>query len=324
VFTAIADTGTYMSRISRPFSHHWRWAYNALPREDSRFGFHRRSEDAFFVSPTNSEGSFTFGLADGVGGLRARGADPAVFANRLMSLAAKHAGVVNDDPYRVLSNAAADLAEERVAGGATALITHVSHDGKLHAENLGDIMLLVARADGTGVTNAKRGLIAFDTPMQIGAVFDGGPPLRFDSMTAAIRFDSQLEIGSWIIAATDGLTDNLFPGDIAEMLRMAAEKGDEPKDLARALLISARTHAKDRMRDSPFALLAKDNDIVWTKGGRPDDITVLVARLMKGGSGDVRSSDFSESISEDSALRKLIPVNCTNEGEVVVENKYLH
>lgn len=309
----MSNISSHLLQRSLSFSHHWRWALSALPREDSRFGFSRKSEDAFFVSPTHSDGSFTFGLADGVGGLRSRGADPGFFATRLMSLAAKHAAVVNDDPYRVLSHAAADLTEERVAGGATALITHVSHDGKLHAENLGDIMLLVARADGTGVTTAKRGLIAFDTPMQIGAVFDGGPPLRFDSPhTAAIRFDMQLEVGSWIIAATDGLTDNVFTSDIIDMLRKAAERGDEPKDLARALVTSARTHAKDRMRDSPFALLAKENDIVWTKGGRPDDITVLVARLFKGGNGDVRGDSFDG----DSALDKLVPGNCTVNGGV--------
>ncbi len=33
------------------------------------------------------------------------------------------------------------------------------------------------------------------------------------------------------------------------------------------------------MTDSPFALLAKDNDIMWG-GGRPDDITVIVATVV--------------------------------------------
>lgn len=30
----------------------------------------------------------------------------------------------------------------------------------------------------------------------------------------------------------------------------------------------------DKSRDSPFALLAKDNDILWS-GGIPDDVTVV-------------------------------------------------
>ena len=35
----------------------------------------------------------------------------------------------------------------------------------------------------------------------------------------------------------------------------------------------------DNSVDSPFALLAKDNDIMWG-GGRPDDITVIVATVV--------------------------------------------
>jgi hypothetical protein len=33
------------------------------------------------------------------------------------------------------------------------------------------------------------------------------------------------------------------------------------------------------MRDGPFARLAKENDVLWTKGGRPDDITVITGRI---------------------------------------------
>ncbi len=33
------------------------------------------------------------------------------------------------------------------------------------------------------------------------------------------------------------------------------------------------------MIESPFAILAKDNDICWG-GGRPDDITVIVSRVI--------------------------------------------
>jgi len=35
----------------------------------------------------------------------------------------------------------------------------------------------------------------------------------------------------------------------------------------------------DKMTDSPFAILAKDNGILWKNGGRKDDITVIVARV---------------------------------------------
>ena len=42
---------------------------------------------------------------------------------------------------------------------------------------------------------------------------------------------------------------------------------------------TARELSLDTDVDSPFAVLAKDNDICWG-GGRPDDTTVIVARVV--------------------------------------------
>jgi protein phosphatase PTC7 len=50
--------------------------------------------------------------------------------------------------------------------------------------------------------------------------------------------------------------------------------------LSQRLVTLARVYSLDKMRDSPFALLAKENDILWS-GGMPDDTTVLVARVME-------------------------------------------
>lgn len=41
--------------------------------------------------------------------------------------------------------------------------------------------------------------------------------------------------------------------------------------------VQARSMSLDRTRDGPFARLAKEADILWKYGGRPDDITVVVA-----------------------------------------------
>lgn len=51
--------------------------------------------------------------------------------------------------------------------------------------------------------------------------------------------------------------------------------------LAQRLANKARAYSLDRMRDGPFARLAKENDIVWSQGGRPDDVTVIVARVSR-------------------------------------------
>ena len=49
--------------------------------------------------------------------------------------------------------------------------------------------------------------------------------------------------------------------------------------LAERLTNKAREYSIDTKRDSPFALLAKDNDVLWSQGGKPDDTCVVVARL---------------------------------------------
>jgi protein phosphatase PTC7 len=48
--------------------------------------------------------------------------------------------------------------------------------------------------------------------------------------------------------------------------------------LARSLVLAAREASLDKDKDSPFALLAKENDIMWG-GGMPDDTTVVILQL---------------------------------------------
>jgi protein phosphatase PTC7 len=51
-------------------------------------------------------------------------------------------------------------------------------------------------------------------------------------------------------------------------------------DLARRLVDRAREASVDRKKDSPFAILAKENDILWS-GGMPDDTAVVVMRIVQ-------------------------------------------
>lgn len=49
--------------------------------------------------------------------------------------------------------------------------------------------------------------------------------------------------------------------------------------LAEKLAHKAKEYSMDRMRDGPFSRLAKENDVLWSHGGRPDDVTVIVCRV---------------------------------------------
>lgn len=86
--------------------------------------------------------------------------------------------------------------------------------------------------------------------------------------------------GDVIIMATDGLFDNMDLDEIVKEVHLW-EQGDTVSDvgaLAQQLVEKARLLSLDKSRDSPFALLAKENDIMWG-GGMPDDTSVVVARV---------------------------------------------
>lgn len=70
-----------------------------------------------------------------------------------------------------------------------------------------------------------------------------------------------------------------FPSTDGSEIQKASLHGETSiKELARQLVYRAREYSLDKQRDSPFAVLAKENDILWG-GGMPDDTTVIVARI---------------------------------------------
>jgi protein phosphatase PTC7 len=122
-----------------------------------------------------------------------------------------------------------------------------------------------------------------------------------DSCTSSIH----LRRGDLVIMATDGLFDNVDVDDICNIaleweqkygfLRagdvVARERrwqmgnsltllsSESISDLAEALLQKARENSLDSTVDSPFAVLAKENDIMWS-GGMPDDCTITVLHIV--------------------------------------------
>jgi len=111
--------------------------------------------------------------------------------------------------------------------------------------------------------------------------------------------------GDIIIMATDGLFDNV---DVDDIMKIALQweqmsgfidgggngarkkrwsSGTSMTDLsakaipklAEMLCQKARENSLDGSIDSPFALLAKENDIMWS-GGMPDDCTVLAMHVV--------------------------------------------
>ncbi len=60
---------------------------------------------------------------------------------------------------------------------------------------------------------------------------------------------------------------------------LTLKSAEAVEGLANELCELARENSLDSTKDSPFAMLAKDNDIMWS-GGMPDDCTVIVAHVV--------------------------------------------
>jgi len=83
--------------------------------------------------------------------------------------------------------------------------------------------------------------------------------------------------GDIVILGTDGLFDNLFDEDIVQLVN---KEGNllTPQELAKVIACSAYDRARSQTADTPFARAAYIDGSRW-KGGKLDDITVVVARI---------------------------------------------
>lgn len=154
---------------------------------------------------------------------------------------------------------------------------------------------------------SQQQLKSFNHPYQMGwtgeEVVENNSSFRkaSDSCTSSVH----ILRGDIIIMATDGLFDNVDIDDIAKIVLQWEEEsgfmdrggivarnrrwssGKSLTDLsaraipklAELLCEKARENSLDNTIDSPFALLAKENDIMWS-GGMPDDCTVLAMHVV--------------------------------------------
>lgn len=274
-----------------------------------------QSEDAFFVwgnaDGTDTSSVVAVGVADGVGAWSVeKGINPALFSKSLME-GAKHCiqnllkndGCLNFSKSselcsRFLLTAGWDhVRQSRIQGSSTACVLVLNGaSGELNATNLGDSGFLIVRSSESlagydhrspGCRNGKsasqtvlksRQLIHyFNCPFQIGIDKDGNED-RFDNLDASEHYRFSLVSKDFIILATDGLFDNLKEEEILELLDHDINDENDVQSIAEKLAKAAYENSLNVSIDSPFAEMAKDNDILWS-GGIKDDITVIVVHV---------------------------------------------
>lgn len=222
---------------------------------------HKGGEDAHFISADNN----IIGVADGVGGWEALGVDSGLYSRSLMNHARISADAGNKNPLELLK-----IAHERctdIQGSTTACIISIC-DNKLHAANLGDSGFLVIR-NGCVIYKTKEQQHYFNCPYQIGSSRDVPEDAQ------KIVFDD-LQSGDIIVAATDGVFDNLFTNAIVKIVNESINL--EPTEIAQRIASAAHTTGCDPTVFTPFQDGAQKTGQIW-QGGKLDDITCVVARV---------------------------------------------
>lgn len=143
---------------------------------------------------------------------------------------------------------------------------------------------------------SQQQLFSFNHPYQIGWTGEdmGNEPNSFKSPRNSCTTSIHLRRGDIIVMATDGLFDNVDIDDIAKVAldwenkfgfiragditarerrwkmgnSMTLLSAENIQDLSSKLCLLARENSLDSSKDSPFAILAKENDIMWS-GGKP-------------------------------------------------------
>lgn len=250
-------------------------------------GIYRRfGDDSWFTANTNR--AVSLGVADGVGGWHQEGIDAGAFAKELMSCCCSNA--YNDkfdgkDARKLLVKSFDQMknkSDNAVYGSSTAcLLTLDRSNCMLHTANLGDSGFMVLR-DKKIVYKSEEQQHAFNTPYQLAVPpSQCTHPVHCDAPEKATAAHLHLEKGDLILVATDGLFDNLPQYVITRMLSAIHDitEREQLQAVADILVDSADEVSHIPQYQSPFSLKAKSYFRNFQSGGKPDDITVILAKV---------------------------------------------
>jgi len=264
------------------------WSQSDFDVSSSLLGSQEREPELSPSSSSSSQSSDAdvIGVADGVGGWRDYGVDPGLFSNHLMrncERLVKAGFFISNSPRALLKQGFREMQESKaqVIGSSTACLMMLSHsDLKLYTTNIGDSGFLVVRR-GEVVHRSHEQQHYFNTPFQLSL-----PPTELQSQVLADRpesadqYEFSVEDGDVILLATDGLFDNVPDRLIVDEMAVVQHCKDEVRlqQCANTIALMARKLSKDPKFLSPFAVNALAAGIE-TEGGKPDDITVLLATV---------------------------------------------
>ena len=234
-----------------------------IPRDDKLLD---GGDDAYFI--TNSVIN-AVGVADGVGSWRAKGINAGFCARELMEKCKSIFVEGTTSPFLVLEEAEQTLSED---GSTTVLLAHEDYEG-LKIAQVGDSNLVIIRNNYIFFQTTPQQHM-HDQPYQVGK--DGK-----ESSTDARLYTVPILKDDIIILGSDGLWDNLYPSQAAQIVRSIDLT--KPSLMAKTLANHAYNRSHDKTLWSPFTQRAYEEGIITPKdfpdslGGKTDDITVVVA-----------------------------------------------
>ncbi|KAG8347965.1 putative Protein phosphatase 2C Stage II sporulation protein E (SpoIIE) [Trypanosoma vivax] len=266
-------------------------------------------EDSFFVSNTYK----VVGVADGVGGWRDEGVDPALFANGLMENAKLYSETHRSelDPEVILQSAYDKvLADKKVkAGSSTACVVALkkgeTDEHYLDVANVGDSGVLVVR-NRQAIHRVHEKVHGFNAPYQLAVLPSHLRGHAFsDRVCDATREKIPVQKGDVVITATDGLFDNRFnaalasdAGWIGQVEGSALERVPlvgfllgplfandkvayvDPQRVAQRIVQDAYKVSVNREAHTPWSSMLQKFGAADAKGGKVDDITIVLSRVV--------------------------------------------
>ncbi|XP_043659851.1 protein phosphatase PTC7 homolog [Drosophila teissieri] len=251
----------------------------------SQYNRGKFGEDAWFMS--SNPQAYIMGVADGVGGWRNYGVDPGEFSMFLMRSCERMSHGADFAPKRpevLLKRAYCDLLEQKcpIVGSCTACILTLNRaNSTLYTANIGDSGFLVVRC-GQVVCRSKEQQHHFNTPYQLASPPPGQDIKALsDGPEAADTIQFPVQLGDVILLATDGVYDNVPESFLLEVLAEVSGIANPVRlqMAANAVALMARTLSLNPKHDSPFSQNARKLNID-ASGGKPDDITVLLATVV--------------------------------------------
>lgn len=249
------------------------------------FGFDKWTfgDDAFFIA--KNKVADVLGVADGVGGWRNYGIDPSAFPRTLMETCERMVTEMRfcpTSPANLIKESYEEIIQQKLPlmGSSTACIVSLYKEERtVYTANLGDSGFLIIR-DNEIVHRSNEQQHYFNTPFQLAVA----PPnqegqVLSDSPNVAESSSFGVKEGDFILLGTDGLFDNMNEDMLLDHIsKIKDHKEENVQKTARKIAEQAHQLSFDPEYLSPFAISAINSGIDL-KGGKPDDITLILARI---------------------------------------------